>query len=290
MKPLLLLALALLPACTQAKPPPPAHPALWKVVDADTTIYLFGTIHLLPKGLDWSGGRVARAMATSQQLMLEVVLDKNPAELVQVMTRLGISPGLPPLLDRVPVAKRAALAKIVTQSGLPLAYLDKLESWAAALALSSASLRALGLDTEDGAEAKLTQAFRAANKPVAGLETIEQQLGYFDGLPEAAQRRFLESVADDDTDAKKEFAAMIAAWRAGDVRRIALTFDDELKMSPELTEALLRRRNANWAQWVATRMAKPGTVFVAVGAGHLAGAGSVEALVAKRGYKVVRVQ
>ncbi len=290
MKPLLLLALALLPACTQAKPVPPARPALWKVVDADTTIYLFGTIHLLPKGLEWSGGRVARAMAASQQLMLEVVLDKNQAELVQVMTRLGISPGLPPLLDRVAPAKRAALSKVIARSGLPAAYLDKLETWAAALALSSASLQALGLDTADGAEAKLTQAFRAANKPVAGLETIEQQLGYFDALPEAAQRRFLESVADDDSDAKKEFAAMIAAWRAGNVRRIALTFDDELKMSPELTDALLRRRNNNWAQWVATRMAKPGTVFMAVGAGHLAGAGSVEALVAKRGYRVVRVQ
>jgi uncharacterized protein len=83
---------------------------------------------------------------------------------------------------------------------------------------------------------------------------------------------------------------MIAAWKGGDVRRIALTFDDEMKLSPVLADVLLRKRNANWAAWIGERMKQPGTVFVAVGAGHLAGKGSVEELVAGRGFKVVRVQ
>jgi uncharacterized protein len=69
-----------------------------------------------------------------------------------------------------------------------------------------------------------------------------------------------------------------------------VTFDDEMKLSPELAEVLLHRRNNTWAGWVSERMKKPGTVFVAVGAGHLAGNRSVDRLVALRGFKVVRVQ
>ena len=291
-----LVALALT-ACggTQAKAPAPspapAHPALWKVVDHDTTIYLFGTIHLLPKGLHWTTPAMATAMASSQLLYLEVALDKDPAKLGAVMAKLNNTPGLPLLLDRVPPAKRAALKKVIDASKIPLAYLDAQETWAAALAISSASMAKLNLSYEDGAETQLTEIFAKAGKTVKGLETAEQQLGYFHTLPEAAQRTFLASVVDDD-DAKstKEFARMIAAWKAGDVRRIALTFDDEMKLSPVLADVLLHKRNANWAAWVGERMKMPGTVFVAVGAGHLAGKGSVEELVANRGFKVIRVQ
>ncbi|MBA3897559.1 MAG: TraB/GumN family protein [Sphingomonadaceae bacterium] len=267
-----------------------AKPALWKVSDADTTIYLFGTIHLLPKALDWQSPKILAAERASQALVLETVLDKDPKKTGAIMMGLGVSPGLPPLLDRVPADKRTALQRVVTRSGVPLTLLDTLETWAAALTLSSSALHDLPVSPEYGAENVLTRGFTAAGKPVSGLETPAQQLGYFDTLPEAAQRAFLVSVAEDDTDARKEFDAMIAAWTAGDTKKIALTFDDELKLSPELTQALLHRRNANWTAWIAERMKRPGTVFVAVGAGHLAGAGSVEELVAAKGFKVSRLQ
>ena len=206
------------------------------------------------------------------------------------MAKLGVSPGLPPLLDRVPPAKRAALSAVIERSKIPLSALDRLETGAATLALVAQTTKATGLSTEDGVETQLTTRCEAAGKPVSGLETPEQQRGYFDALPAAAQRRFLESIADDDAKAQAVLQAMIAAWRTGDIKRIAASFDDELRDSPELTEALLTRRNANWAGWVVGRMATPGTVFVAVGAGHLAGPGSVEAQLRARGLKVTRVQ
>ena len=201
-----------------------------------------------------------------------------------------MSPGLPPLLDRVPPDKRDKLKAVVDKAGVPLASLDRLETWAAALQLASAGLARTTATTEAGAEAQLSGRFRAAGKPVTGLETPIEQLGYFDTLPEAAQRRFLTAIADDDADAQTQFDAMIAAWSAGDIAKIAVTFDEELRLSPELADALIRRRNANWAAWIARRMATPGTVFVAVGAGHLAGAGSVDALLEVQGLKVTRLQ
>lgn len=266
------------------------RPALWKVSDADTTIYLFGTIHLLPRDLMWQSSKVERAITSSRELVLETVLDADPMKTAAIMTKLGMSPNLPPLLERVPADRRAALKAVVDKSGIPLAVLDRFETWAAALTLASAGMGNLGVSPEYGAEAVLTKRFTGDKKPVSGLETPSQQLGYFDGLPEDAQRKFLVSVAEDDANAKQEFDAMIAAWSAGNVRQIALTFDDELKLSPELTEVLLKRRNANWSEWIAARMAKPGTVLVAVGAGHLAGSGSVAELLSRRGLKVLRVQ
>ena len=285
-----LAAFALLSCHSTQSQAKPIRPALWKVSDADTTIYLFGTIHLLPKDLAWQSPKIAAAIKRSQGLVLETVMDKDPQKTGAIMAKLGMSPNLPPLLDRVPADKRAALQKVVTKSGVPLAVLDRFESWAAALTLASAGMRDLPVSPEYGAEATLSRQFTTASKPVTGLETPAQQLGYFDSLPEAAQRKFLVSIAEDDSSAKAEFDAMIAAWGSGDVKKIALTFDDELKLSPELTEVLLKQRNRNWAAWIGERMRKPGTVFLAVGAGHLAGSGAVTELLAARGLKVSRIQ
>jgi uncharacterized protein len=285
-----LAALALLSCKATQSEAKPIRPALWKVSDADTTIYLFGTIHLLPKDLAWQSPKMIAAIQRSQGLVLETVMDKDPQKTGAIMTQLGITAGLPPLLDRVPADKREALQRVVTKSGVPLAVLDKFETWAAALTLASAGMRDLPVSTEYGAEAILAKRFASESKPVSGLETPAQQLGFFDSLPEAAQRKFLTSIAEDDTSAQAEFDAMIAAWGSGDVNKIALTFDDELKLSPELTDALLKKRNANWSDWIVARMAKPGTIFIAVGAGHLAGSDSVNAMLAKRGLRVSRLQ
>jgi len=271
-------------------PPAFAKPALWKVVDPDTTIYLFGTIHALPDGLVWRSPALDTALASSDALVLEVG-NLNDAEAVGNAYRAAaMSPGLPPVADRVPPKLKARMVAELARAGLPAAATEKMETWAVALALASATMPRIGLAHAKGAEAILREGFDARGKPVLGLETAQQQFGYFDNLTEKAQRTLLVGMLEDDATVKAEFAKMLAAWRAGDVRRIALTFDDEMKLSPELTEVLLRRRNATWADWVTKRMATPGTVFVAVGAGHLAGAGSVEALVARRGLKVVRVQ
>jgi uncharacterized protein len=285
-----LAAFALLSCHSTQSEAKPVRPALWKVSDADTTIYLFGTIHLLPKDLAWQSPRIVTAIKGSQGLVLETVMDKDPQKTGAIMAQLGMSKGLPPLLDRVPPDKRDALRTVVTKSGVPLAVLDQFETWAAALTLASAGMRDLPVSPEYGAEAILSRQFTTAKKPVSGLETPAQQLGYFDGLPETAQRKFLTSIAEDDSSAQAEFDAMIAAWGSGDIRKIALTFDDELKLSPELTDVLLKQRNRNWSDWIVARMAKPGSVFVAVGAGHLAGAGAVTELLKARGLKVARIQ
>ena len=58
---------------------------------------------------------------------------------------------------------------------------------------------------------------------------------------------------------------------------------------PELAQVLLIQRNGNWAKWIKDRLARPGTVFVAVGAGHLAGKGSVQDQLKDLGVASVRI-
>ena len=106
---------------------PTAKPALWKLSDKDTTIYLFGTIHLLPKGTEWRTAAFNKAAASASDLVVETMINEaNPASAAAEMMRLAVSPNLPPLLDRVPADKRAALAAVAAKTAVPMAVFDKL--------------------------------------------------------------------------------------------------------------------------------------------------------------------
>lgn len=278
-------------AAAPATEPKAASPAMWKVADEDTTIYLFGTIHLLPKGTEWRSPAFDKAAAGSDTLVVETVIDEsNPAATMGELFKLAVSPGLPPILDRVPAAKKAALEAAIAKSGVPAAAFDRLETWAAAFLLLGVQFQDLGLDSGSGVESALKKQFQQGGKRIGELETNAEQLGYFDRLSENSQRSFLAAVLDDPSAMKDQFGGMLEAWSRGDVKAIADSFNRDLGNAPELKDALLVKRNANWAQWVKTRLDQPGTVLVAVGAGHLAGDQSVQAMLENQGVKVTRVQ
>lgn len=284
-----LIALAIA-ACGTHSAAAPARPAMWKVSDPDTTIYLFGTVHVLPKDVAWRTATFDKALNGSDELVLEIADQSDKAAMAKTFGALARSPNLPPLLDRVPPEKRAQLEALLKKAGLDGRMLDGFETWAAAVTLGATLYAGVGLSPENGVEKALSGAAEQNEKPTVGLETTAQQLGYFDSLSEAAQRELLLSVIDDSGNARDEFDKMVAAWRKGDVDGIAATFDDELRRNPELAAVLLDRRNAIWANWVRGRLDRPGTAFVAVGAGHLAGKGSVVDRLKATGLKVERIQ
>jgi uncharacterized protein YbaP (TraB family) len=269
---------------------PHGHPAMWKLADADTTIYLFGTFHLLPEGRSWRTPLFDRALESSQELVLEIGNIDDQQSVAQAMVKLGMAADLPPILDRVPAEKKDALKAMIAESGIPAGAFDRMKTWAAALLLTGVTFKQLGLDPGKGVERTIQGPARQAGKKIEGLETAEEQFGFFAGLSEEAQRRFLVAVLESPEEARRQFTEMLNAWMNGDVKGIAATFDDETQLSPELRRILMADRNARWAEWLKARMAKPGTVFVAVGAGHLAGPDSVEAMLERQGLKAVRVQ
>jgi uncharacterized protein YbaP (TraB family) len=261
---------------------------LWVIKDADTTIYLFGTVHVLKPGLGWFDEGVKAAFDKSDELVLEMI-EPDTATMQGLIMKTALNPEGPTLTEKLPADKREAYAKAMTDVGVPAAALDRFDPWFAAVTLSIAGLPKLGYDPESGAERTLSVAAKAANKQVIGLETAEQQLGYFDALPEPLQVKFLVSTVDDYPRMATELDKMIASWSAGDPEALGKTMNEELADTPELSKVLLADRNTRWAEWIEQRLQKQGTVFVAVGAGHLAGAESVQAQLAKHKLTATRV-
>jgi len=230
---------------------------------------------------------------SSQQLVVETIVDQqHPQDVISAMYSLGIRPGLPPIADRIPKAKvpkmRAYLAKI----HVPEKQLDQMETWLAWLTLVSTELQQMGLKGSNGPEEILRQQFLGEHKPIGQLETPTEQFSYFAKLPEAAQRKlFVDQIdAGPNEDTKGAFDQMLSPWSRGDVKTMAIAFNKDLMTSPELKASLLEQRNANWAKWIEQRLGQPGTILVAVGAGHLSGKDSVIARLQTEGYKVTRLQ
>ena len=284
------LALA---GCATAPGVDTMRPALWQVADSDTTIYLFGTIHTLPPGVNWRTPALDAAMAASEELVTEIVIPSDPAGIAAAAApfmRLAMARGLPPVLERVPADKRDTLREAIAGIGIPVQALDSMKTWAAAFMIAQASFQRAGLDPELGVERSLSAIFRERGRSESGLESIEQQLGYFDSLPEDDQRAFLVGVLESPEEIRREFDRMLAAWTSGNTNAIARTFDDEKTISPRLRATLITERNARWTEWLQRRLDRPGTIFVAVGAGHLAGRDSVQSMLERRGLRVQRVQ
>ncbi len=268
---------------------PKAYPALWKVSDADTTIYLFGTVHILPKGLDWYGGPVSRAFEQSDELVTEIV-ETKPQELAALIDGKARLPKGQTLRGLLSPEARAAYEARLASMRLPGNAFDVYEPWYASILMSSLPLAAKGYDGANGVEVALDARAKALRIPRRALETAEYQIGLFDSLPLDMQRRYLAEVVEHLPQAMADVDAMIAAWERGDAERLAELMNAEEEDDAALMELLLIGRNRTWAKWIAQRMDQPGTVFLAVGAGHLAGTGSVQDQLAKAGIQSQRVQ
>lgn len=283
------LSLALLAAPLAAQDgPAPARPALWKVADEDTTIYLFGTIHLLPRGIDWFDGAIARAFAQSRELVTEI--PEVPADQQQaVVLKHAMLPKGQNLRAMLTAPERAEFDATLRQFGLPVTAFDKFKPWYAAVVLATLPLQQHGFDLDSGVEAKLAEAGKQQGAPRSGLETLDYQLSLFDGFPRKVQKGYLMEVIAALPDLDKDVGAMVAAWQRGDAAKLAELMNAE-EDDPAMIQALLTNRNKAWARWIKARLARPGTVFLAVGAGHLGGKGSVQDQLALSGVPTARVQ
>ena len=264
-------------------------PALWVIRDEDSTLYLFGTVHVLRPGTLWRWAVVEDAFDSADRLVLEISNPDDQAAMMPLIQQHGMSPDRPlsQLLNAEERSKLDAAAQAMGASG---AALDPMRPWLAALTLSVAPLIKAGYDPQSGVELVLKGRAAAAGKEIGGLETIDEQIRILAGFPEAAQLDFLRSTLEDFENATTELDGMVEAWANGDVRAI-----DRLGVQPMRREnravydALLVRRNVNWADQIETMLEGSGTVFIAVGAAHLAGGDSVQSLLNRRGVEVERI-
>lgn len=265
-----------------------AEPALWTVSGGGNTVYLFGSVHMLPEGGFAIDGPLAEALADAEKVCLEIDLGAvNEVEMQRLTLARVIDPQgrdlftlLGPDADKVKAAADAA--------GLPLEPLAQFEPWFAGMMLSLLALQQHGFDIENGVERIVDASARATGKPMCGFETADEQLALFDEMPAGQQSEFLLQSIEEAGDIKADTRRLLQAWREGDGDALADLFDEDFAGYPELVDRLVYDRNARWTEQIAELLAGEDDVLIVVGAGHLVGERGVPALLEKRGFKVDR--
>lgn len=242
------------------------EPAMFVVRDADTTIYIFGTFHALDAKTQWFDRQVRNAFESSNELVLETLVPEGPHQPVQ------FGPGFrPPSVT--PSASFLATTRMAISAG-----------------------QAQGMQVDNGADMVLRRYAEAEGKAVEGLETLQSQLDMFNRLPPApasaraaVMKTGRPAAASQMQSLSVAMADMQSAWKRGD-QSVFVNMLGQLKAaSPATYRMMFTERNARWADWIRARMRTPGTVFVAVGAGHLAGKDSLLVQLAERGIPSQRV-
>lgn len=263
-----IVAATLAAASPGALPVENADPAIYVVRDHDTTVYLFGTFHALDGKADWFNDEVKTAFDQSGELVLETVIPGQPAAHPSFSTRPDHGFRAPSV---TPSASFLATTKMAINAG-----------------------KSQGMNVGNGADMVLRRAAELAGKRVEGLETIESQLAMFSRMPPAAAKRPPRPGEPVEADKSMEtlsraMVEMQAAWKRGDQAIFVHMLDQLRRSSPDTYRMLFTERNGRWADWVAARMQTPGTVFVAVGAGHLAGKDSLLVRLAEQGIESTRL-
>jgi uncharacterized protein YbaP (TraB family) len=267
-----------------------AEPALWVAHGPNSTVYLFGTIHVLRSDTAWRSPKIAGAFAKASDLWLETA-DGGDAKAAQGLAlQFGIDP-LHPLSSTLSADDVQRVDAAAKSMGIAAgaAALEPMRPWLAAVTLTFGPIMKAGFDPARGVDKLLREEALAQSKPISGFESTAQQVHFFADMPEALQVVYLRHVLDDYAKAPVTLTALVAAWSTGDVDAIARLEAEAFRDNDRsIYEQLILKRNTAWAERLATRLQQPGVSFVAVGAGHLAGPDSVQVMLAKRGITVTR--
>ncbi len=265
-----------------------AEPALWRVTGDGATVYLFGSVHLLPAGGFAINGALADALKQSGRVCMEIDPDAlDESETASLTLARAVDPDGRSLFDLLgPDADRVRNA--AEEAGIPLEPLAAFEPWFAGITVSVMALQAHGYDVQHGVEQVIQAEALQEGKSGCGLETLDGQLGMLDGLPAELQKEILLQSIEEAEDVEDQIEPMLTAWRDGDENGLEESLEEDFDGFPELAQALIYERNARWADQVGDMLRGDVDVLVVVGAMHLVGERGLPALLRKRGFRVER--
>lgn len=266
-----------------------AGPALWKIEGPESTVYLFGSFHLLKGGEPWYGGQVQAAFEAATSLTLELGPDQQaPAVIGPLVQRYGLYGPSDALKNHISEASYQELVAVAAASGLPEQVIANMRPWLATLTVSLQFALAQGFDPEQGVEATLLRRAGRRGLPVSGLETAEEQIRLLAENPPETEQAFVDDTLRQLDELPTLFDELSAAWLGGDAAALNRLMVESMAGVPEVYEALLVQRNRRWVPRIAALLNKPGVHFVAVGAGHLVGPDSLIKMLAAQGITAAR--
>ena len=279
-------------------------PAMWVLKDEDTTIYMLGTIHVLPPGFRWRNPQLDAIVAEADELVLESTEEQSAIS----MDRLGpkmqaIADARRPTSEQLSPAVRNKWRALVELSGLEFERTDSMPLMVALLGFGFAGVGAddTGSTYEYGVETVLEEEFRASDRPISGIEDFGYVMLSLFRSRDRLVIRDLEAILSDwsgkpfdpvygesDWGNDGEWA-MEHAWAQGQLQPDMDLGYGKGKLGRTFNRLLLANRNRAWAQWLDQRMEQPGTILLAVGAGHFEGPQSVLAILKERGLETKRI-
>ena len=279
-----LLLLLALPAWAAELP----HPVtMWKVSGTNNSVYLLGSIHLLrshdyplPKVLD-------EAYRDADVLIMEVDMDDiDPIETQAAFTRYGVLRGDTTLRDLMGEELYLQAAAAAAAIDIPLEMLSKTEPWYAAMTIEIMMLGRFGFNPALGVEMHMTDKATRDGKRIDGLETIEEQLQFLDGMSLQAQQEMLLTTLTDSARLGEMMDELIDAWRHGDIAFLENGMLDELKQYEELNKALVTDRNSRWVAHIEELLDDDSDYLIIVGALHLVGREGVPMQLQRNGHDI----
>lgn len=266
--------------------PAAAEPPVWVVKDADSTIVLFGAVHVLPMDLAWRPKALDDALAQADDLWFETPVDADSqAEASRAAQANGYLPEGQTLDDLLTPTGRDRLARVTAKLGLAPGAASRMRPWLADVMLGVLALNRQGASVDNGVERALATAAPTATR--RAFETSTQQIGFFADAPLAEQLASLEDTLRQLDEDPGFYNRLIDAWASGDTGALeALGLTPMKQVSLYLYDQLIVQRNRRWAEMIAARLAGSGETVVVVGVGHLVGPDSVPALLRARGVTV----
>lgn len=263
-------------------------PNLWSISDDDTTIYIFGTIHILNQEVEWITPAFQEAFAQADGLILELTPDQGSPEIISpLIGKYGLLPAGENIKDRLSEQNYAKMVSVLGELGAPGNALDTMQPWLAGTFLSVQVAGVHGFLPEYGVEKILEQRATENGLPIYGLETAEYQISSFASISDEAQDALLRITLEEIDNIEEIFVEMRDLWLAGDVEGLDEMLNEDMDQIPGLAEAILYRRNRNWVGEIDDIMAVEGIFMIAVGTGHLVGEQNLLELLEAEGYGVI---
>ena len=280
-------ALAALALCAAAAAQ--ADPAIWRVSSGERTVWLFGSVHLLPEGGFAIDGALEDALEDADRVCMEIDNDaSDEATAASVTLGRAVDPEGRDLFELLgPEADRVREA--AEEAEVPIDALAMFEPWFAGITVSVLALQSHGYDVQHGVEQLIQAEARRTGKSGCGLETLDGQLAMLDGLPPELQAEILLQSLAEAANIEEQVGPMVAAWQAGDERGLEEALEEDFGDYPELAETLIYERNARWADQVDEMLEGDEDVLLVVGAMHLVGKRGLPALLRARGHRVDRL-
>jgi uncharacterized protein len=266
---------------------PPAHAGslVWAVHGPHCTVYLAGSVHLLPKGAAQLPPAFAHAYADSARLIMELDLSTvDSAATAAWMRAHGSLAADTDLRATIGAQRYARVRAAANEVHLPLELIDTQSPWVVGLELAELEYQHLGFEPQQGVEEQLVRRAQADGKPIAGLETLQEELGGLEALTAPEQLRLLDQTLDELKDSPTEMQAILGAWRHGDARKLGQLLAAEYQDFPALYRTLVRNRNERWLPQIEQLLQGDANCLIVVGALHLVGDGGLLELLRRDGF------